>query len=158
MGCTGGYADNCMWYAYDNGGISLEKDYPYEAGANMCVADFGGAVQVNHVNPVKSKSMSQLMAAIALGPTSVSVDAETDLFFHYTSGIISDKSCGTKLDHAVIAVGYGTDEDSGLDYYLVRNSWTSNWGENGYVRIMRGPEDDWGICGIQEMSVYPTTS
>ena len=98
------------------------------------------------------------MAAIALGPTSVSVDAETDLFFHYTSGIISDKSCGTKLDHAVIAVGYGTDEDTGMDYYLVRNSWSSDWGENGYVRIMRGPEDDWGICGIQEMSVYPTTS
>ena len=58
MGCTGGYADNCMWYAYDNGGLSLESDYPYEAGADLCIADFGGAVQVNHVNPVKSKSMS----------------------------------------------------------------------------------------------------
>ena len=98
------------------------------------------------------------MAAIALGPTSVTIDAESDVFYHYTSGVISDASCGTKLDHAVTAVGYGTDEASGLDYYLVRNSWGSAWGDGGYLKIQRGPEDDWGICGIQEISVYPTTN
>lgn len=98
------------------------------------------------------------MAAIALGPTSVSIDAESDLFFQYTSGVISDPACGTKLDHAVTAVGYGTDEVTGLDYYLVRNSWGASWGEEGYFKIMRSGEDDWGICGIQEMSVYPDTN
>ena len=158
MGCNGGYQDNCMWYVKDNGGISLEADYPYEAGTNACFAEYDGPVQVNAVNPVTSKSEAQLMAAIALGPTSVTIDAGSDVFYHYTSGVISDSSCGTSLDHAVTAVGYGTDEATGLDYYLVRNSWGSGWGDQGYVKIARGPANDWGICGIQEISVYPTTN
>jgi len=72
----------------------------------------------------------------------------------YKSGIITDVSCGTKLDHAVTAVGYGT--EGGIEYYLVKNSWTANWGENGYFRV--AAVDGYGICGIQEISLYPQTN
>jgi len=66
---------------------------------------------------------------------------------------MDSKLCGTSLDHAVTAVGYGT--ESGKDYYLVRNSWGTSWGDKGYIKI--AAVDGLGICGIQQVSVYPTT-
>lgn len=62
----------------------------------------------------------------------------------YTSGIIT-KNCGDKLDHGVLAVGYGIEND--VEYYIVKNSWGPSWGESGYVRI--GVATGAGICGIQ---------
>lgn len=86
----------------------------------------------------------------------MTIDAGNYAFQHYFNGIITDAStCGTNLDHAVLAVGYGV--DNGQAYYLVKNSWGADWGETGYVRIgMNG--DGPGICGIQMLSLYPTTN
>jgi C1A family cysteine protease len=75
FGCNGGWQDNCMYYVQDNGGISLEADYPYRAMTDSCFADYNGPVSVKSVNHVKSYSESQLMAAIAQGPVSVTIDA-----------------------------------------------------------------------------------
>lgn len=69
------------------------------------------------------------MSAIANGVTSVTIAADSTVFRNYTGGVISDPACGTKLDHAVAAVGYGTDLSTGIDYYLIRNSWGSQWGD-----------------------------
>ena len=96
------------------------------------------------------------MAALAKGPVSVTVDADSLQFRQYTSGVITSDDCGTALDHAITAVGYGTDED-GQDYYLVRNSWGKAWGDNGYLKIGRNG-DGYGICGIQEISVWAVTN
>ena len=146
-----------MWYVYDNGGINTEADYPYTATNGFCSADWDeGPVQVNTVNPVTGRSESALLAAIANGPTSVTVDASSPVFHYYTSGVITDSSCGTALDHAITAVGYGTDEN-GQDYYLVRNSWGTGWGDAGYLKIGRNG-DGYGICGIQEISVWAETN
>ena len=86
----------------------------------------------------------------------MTIDAGNYAFEHYFNGIITDAStCATDLDHAVLAVGYGV--DNGQAYYLVKNSWGEDWGENGYVRIgMNG--DGPGVCGIQMLSLYPTTN
>lgn len=84
----------------------------------------------------------------------VTVSAGTYPFQHYMKGIITDASCGTILDHAILAVGYGT--ENGTDYYIVKNSWGNHWGEDGYVRI--AAVDGKGICGIQMMSLYPQTN
>ena len=97
------------------------------------------------------------MAAIAQGPVSVTIDASETVFHNYSSGVISDAGCGSSLDHAVTAVGYGNDAETGLDYYLIRNSWGSGWGDKGYVKFAR-TGDGYGICGVQEISVWSITN
>lgn len=96
------------------------------------------------------------MAALNLGPVSVTVDADSAYFRSYSSGVITADDCGTKLDHAITAVGYGTDEN-GNDYYTVRNSWGKSYGDKGYLKIGRNG-DGYGICGIQEISVWASTN
>lgn len=124
---------------------------------DSCFADWNGPVSVKSVNHVKSYSESQLMAAIAQGPVSVTIDAEETVFHAYTGGIISGPACGSSLDHAVVAVGYGTDPATGMNYYMIRNSWGSAWGDNGYVKFAR-EGDGYGVCGVQEISVWSVTN
>ena len=77
-------------------------------------------------------------------------------FQFYTSGVMDNTNCGHNLDHAVLAVGYGTDADSGKDYWLVKNSWASTWGDNGYIKM--GMVEGDGICGVQMDPLYPKTN
>lgn len=86
-----------------------------------------------------------MKAAIQQQPVAVTIDASQYPFMHYMSGIITDTECGVALDHGVLAVGYGVED--GTEYYIVKNSWGADWGEEGYVRI--GAVDGKGICGIQ---------
>jgi len=72
----------------------------------------------------------------------------------YSGGIFDSASCGTNLDHAVAAVGYGS--ENGQDFYIVRNSWGASWGEKGYIRI--AAVEGKGICGIQQVSLWPSTN
>jgi C1A family cysteine protease len=95
-----------------------------------------------------------LKAAIAKQPVSVTIEADQYVFQGYTGGILNDDSCGTELDHAVVAVGYGT--EGGQEYYLVRNSWGTGWGDQGYIKI--AAVEGQGICGIQMQSLYPSTN
>jgi len=67
---------------------------------------------------------------------------------------LNDYSCGNDLDHAVVAVGYGS--ENGLDYFIVRNSWTAKWGEEGYIRLAADKDGD-GVCGVLLDTARPTT-
>lgn len=91
------------------------------------------------------------MNAVAQGPVSVAIDASAQSFQLYTSGIYND--CGTSLDHAVLAVGYGSNASG--DYWIVKNSWGTGWGENGYVLIERDMNSSPGACGINMYPVQP---
>jgi cathepsin L len=88
-----------------------------------------------------------LMSALAtVGPLTISVDAST--WSSYEGGVYDGCSYDDMdMDHAVTLVGYGTDETSGADYWLVRNSWGPTWGEGGYIRLKRDPVDD-TPCGV----------
>lgn len=94
---------------------------------------------------VASRSIPQLKAAIAKGPTSVTIEADKSVFQRYTGGVLNSTACGTNLDHAVTAVGYGT--SGSQEYYIVRNSWGASWGDAGYIKI--AAVEGAGICGIQ---------
>ena len=92
---------------------------------------------------VKSGSGNALKNAVLQGPVSVAVDASSNAFNFYATGVVTSSTCGTNLDHAILAVGYGT--ENGIDYFLVKNQWTDLWGDEGYIKI--GASDD-NICGI----------
>lgn len=96
---------------------------------------------------------AQLKAAVATGPISIQIEADQASFQYYTGGIIST-GCGTATDHGVLIVGYGS--ENGQDYWIVKNSWGANWGENGFVRIadVAGA----GVCGINTGAQYATTT
>jgi cathepsin L len=84
----------------------------------------------------------------------VVLDAGSTAFGHYSSGVITGTACGSSINHAVLAVGYGT--ENGIDYYLVKNSWGTGWGAGGYLKI--GREAGVGVCGIQYSPSQPTTT
>lgn len=93
------------------------------------------------------------MSAIDQQPTSVSVDASQPVFQNYTGGVITT-GCGTTLDHAIVAVGYGT--SNGQDYFLVRNSWGTSWGNAGFAMIGQSSTNGApGYCGINSDPAYP---
>ncbi|KAI5067316.1 hypothetical protein GOP47_0017844 [Adiantum capillus-veneris] len=92
---------------------------------------------------------------IAQQPVSVAIEAGGRDFQLYAGGILTG-GCGTDLDHGVLIVGYGT--NAGLDYWIVKNSWGSSWGEKGYIRMQRGggaTKKKAGLCGINMMVSFP---
>jgi C1A family cysteine protease len=134
-----------------------EADWPYTAKSEQCnhALEAYGTVGVAEYDPVVKNSVSQLKAAIDLTVVTVTIEADQTVFQMYQSGVLDSADCGTNLDHAVAAVGYGTED--GKDYYIVRNSWGPSWGDKGYIKIAAidgGP----GICGIQMDSLYATTN
>ena len=133
LACMGGQMVAAMNWAKTNP-IELEEDYKYNAKRGSCVQDASkGKVTVQTTVQVQANSSDALKNAIAIGPVSVAIEADTTVFQSYTSGIINSSRCGTTLDHGVLAVGYGT--ENSVDYYIVKNSWGPTWGENGFVRI-----------------------
>merc|ERR1711907_468392 len=111
----------------------------------------GGVGKVVGFQDVSSGSATQLKAALNKGPVSVAIEADKMAFQGYTGGVITGTACGTQLDHGVLAVGYGMED--GEEYFLVKNSWGSSWGESGYVKIGQA-----NVCGITQQPSYPTTN
>jgi cathepsin L len=179
-GCGGAIAELGFTYVKNNG-IATEANWPYKDVSGQCdeashtkVATVAGCVKLAENN------YTDLLTAVAtIGPIAVSVDAST--WNSYSKGIYDgcDKEKNMDIDHAVQLVGYGT--EGGSDYWIVRNSWGPNWGENGYIRLLRHSDgsDSWcksdvtpsdgsgcdggpstitvcGDCGIWYDSSYPT--
>ena len=94
------------------------------------------------------------MTALVDRPVSVAVEADQASFQHYSSGVMT-AACGTKLDHGVLAVGYGT--QAGKDFYRIKNSWGAGWGDRGYILLARGAPYNGakGQCGVQMDPSFP---
>lgn len=107
-------------------------DYPYTGKDEGC-KQFTEVGFVNDVAYFNDGGADLLRTMLNSFVVAVAIEAENERFYSYTGGIIT-AGCGTKLDHAVTAVGYGVDEN-GQQYFIVKNSWGANWGESGYARI-----------------------
>jgi C1A family cysteine protease len=159
MGCNGG---NPLWaYRYLKSHYAeLETEYPYTSGggddSTDCLYDAHSktAVKVVGSASVTQDSSSQMKAALSQQPLSVLIEADKRVFQTYSSGVLTSTACGTQLDHAVLAVGYGT--ENGQDYWLVKNSWDTTWGDNGYIKL--GMDSSTGTCGVQMGPSFPTSN
>ena len=152
-GCNGGLMDGAFQYAIDNG-MCTESSYPYKAKDGSCQS-CETVVTISNCKDVPPKNQLALKEAVAtIGPVSVAIEADTRTFQLYTGGVLTSSACGTNLDHGVLTVGYGT--EGGIEYWLVKNSWGSSWGDKGYVKIERSDSTkDAGICGIALEPSFP---
>lgn len=147
-GCKGGSMEGAIAYSV-HAKLTNDVSYPYTAKMGTCqennamiMIPEGGVVGYKHVKPQDDQA---LMEAVAQQPVAVAIEADQTVFQLYRGGILSNDACGAKIDHAVVVVGYGT--DNGQDYWNAKNSWGDKWGENGYVRLARGKPGG-GECGI----------
>jgi len=159
QGCDGGWPWSAYYDIMSWKGLETETDYPYTAQDGTCQRQ-----QSKTMAPIRNYTCvtkpngpgadeSQMAAFIAAnGPVSVALNA--GLLMSYSSGIITDPndSCdGTQLDHAVLIVGYGIDSASSTPFWIVKNSWSDTWGEQGYFRMQKGA----AVCGINNAVSFP---
>ena len=152
-GCKGGLMDNAFRYIKANGGIDTEESYPYQAHNEICRfkrADVGATVD-GYTDIPRENELALTQAIQEIGPISVAMDASKSTFHYYHAGVYSDPTCSsTKLDHGVLAVGFGS--DLGDEYYIVKNSWGTVWGLDGYFLIARNSGN---MCGLATQASYP---
>jgi cathepsin L len=155
-GCNGGLMDAAYTYVikYQDGMFMLEEDYPYTAKDGSCKFAKDKAVQkvAGYIN-IRQGSEADLADKIAnYGPACIAIDASHYSFQLYSSGIYDESSCSSSsLDHGVGCVGFGKEGDKA--YWIVRNSWGSSWGEQGYCRMIKDKNNQ---CGEATMACIPT--
>ena len=141
-GCSGGWPQFGMKFVHDKGLCSWD-DYPFTGkSAPTCQTSCKPVVSVQSCQNLPVNDEEALLKFVAQRPIYVGVAASDPNFHNYKSGVLTD--CGKRRDHAVTIVGYGHDDESGLDYWKIKNSWGDWWGENGYIRIQRGID----LCGV----------
>lgn len=157
QGCNGGLMDNAFQYAEKNA-ICTEESYPYLAKQETCTAsscDVGLASgAVTGYKDVAPEDLDALAEAVSQQPVSIAIEADQQAFKLYKSGVLT-ATCGTKLDHGVLAVGYGMLD--GTDYWKVKNSWGPSWGMDGYI-LLEKSKNSAGECGIKMQPSYPVVS
>nr|CAB3468841.1 unnamed protein product [Digitaria exilis] len=136
-GCNGGNMQDAFEFVINNGGIDTEADYPFTGTDGACDANRVNekVVTIDDFVNVAANSEAALQEAVASQP-----------------GIFNG-ICGTKLDHGVTVVGYGS--ENGKDFWIVKNSWNTTWGEGGYIRMARNVLSPRGKCGIAMDASYP---
>lgn len=159
-GCKGGLMDNAFSWIQKNGGLCTENEYPYVSGdtkkegdcKKSCSTVSGSEVQ-KYVD-VEPSNEDAFLQALSKTPLAIAIEADQREFQLYKSGVFTG-TCGTKLDHGVLAVGYGSKDSQ--DYILVKNSWSTSWGDGGYIKLARGPQYNGadGQCGVLIEPSYP---
>jgi len=154
-GCDGGFAAPAMQWIMDNKGIALETDYRYLMVDGWCDRSVrtSGITIKGYVNVTMNSEAALQQAVATVGPVAVAIDAAHEHFEFYGSGVYYNPKCKSDmndLDHEVLVVGYGT--DNGEDYWIVKNSWSTHWGNDGYIHMARNRNNN---CGIATQATYP---
>lgn len=149
-GCKGATAELALAYVKSHGlgFASAYKGYA-SGGDGTCRPPTQPAIRIENFQQLPVNQLQPLMEAVAhVGPVAASVDASDWSF--YSSGVFDGCKKDATVNHAILLVGYGTKGSDDKDYWLIRNSWGSGWGEVGYIRLQRHPGDtgDKGYCGI----------
>jgi len=156
FGCDGGLPSQAFEYIKHAGGIEADDTYPYTAKEGKCVFNADrvvASVPYGSGNITEGDEKALLQALFAHGPISVAFEVTSD-FVSYSGGVYVGQTCRQDtqhVNHAVLAVGFGYDSKNNLDYWIVKNSWGTGWGEEGYFRIKRGVN----MCGLAVCASYP---
>ncbi|KAM3728864.1 Cathepsin L-like [Dirofilaria immitis] len=150
-GCKSGFMGNVFEYAMQYG-IAAENDYPYVGDVQRCRWNKQiGIVKDNgyvYIEPGDEKALQHAVANY--GPVVVGISGSKRAFRFYKSGIFSHNNCG-RGDHAVLVVGYGTDRANN-DYWIIKNSWGTTWGDEGYAYMARNQNN---MCEIASYALFP---
>ena len=158
-GCGGGWQTTAYDYVLESqGGLWMKQsDYPYTAVEGTCQFDSAKGVCKfsSYFLSTETADEDELAASCEEnGVVSIGIDAGLWGFQHYTGGIFDDPGCTTLFtNHAVAIVGFGVED--GTKYWIVRNSWGPDWGEQGYIRMIRGKDN---YCGIANLPVIPVVA
>lgn len=154
QGCGGGLMDYAYEFVVKNNGIDTEDDYPFQSRDRTCNRNKlkRRFVTIDGYKGVPPNNDIELQKAVAVQPVSVGICGSAQSFQLYSGGIFTGP-CSTSLDHAVLIVGY--DSQDGVDYWIVKNSWGTSWGMKGYIHMLRDGGSSAGVCGINMMASYP---
>jgi C1A family cysteine protease len=166
-GCNGGLPGNAFDYVHKSGGLASEADYPYTSGkgkTGTCTTPLpeiaGGSVgtwgyaqdKCQGFTPCVEDSAALAATLQQYGPMSIAIDASS--WNSYRGGVLASSSCSNsprKMDHAVQLVGYNADAET--PYWIVRNSWNTGWGEDGFIWLAMGDN----TCGIVNLAALVET-
>ena len=156
FGCEGGHPAWAFEYTSVYG-VHQWADYDYKIVQGQCRYNPNGVqVRTDKSYDIYPHSAFQMKAALTLGPVAVTVDADSQVFRNYRGGVIKSAACYSEIGHAVLAIGYGVDAYDG-EYITIKNSWGTDWGEDGFVRIsLSQMYHAKGICGVLNSGDYAT--
>lgn len=144
---------NAFEYVKRNPGVDTEESYPYEARNSTCrfnPANIGGRC-INNMEIMIGNELALKQAVATVGPVAAGIDGGQHSFQFYKSGYYLEPKCDQEVNHAVVVVGYGK-TDAGEEYWICKNSWDTDWGEEGYIRMARNKNNH---CGITSLASYP---
>ncbi|XP_061820404.2 pro-cathepsin H isoform X1 [Nerophis lumbriciformis] len=155
QGCMGGLPSQAFEYIKYNNGLMTEEDYPYKGYDDTCHFHPPlAAAFVHEVVNISSYDEDAMLDAVArLNPVTFGFEVTAD-FMHYKDGVYTSTLCkntADKVNHAVLAVGYGVDDNNTTPYWIVKNSWGVAWGVDGYFMIER----EKNMCGLAACASYP---
>ncbi|XP_072924891.1 cathepsin K-like isoform X2 [Hemitrygon akajei] len=151
-GCRGGYMDSAYNAIIKLGGIESENTYPYTGYQGVCRFQENNVVaKIRKYRNFKVDEVRLAKKVAKLGPLCVAIDASCHSFQYYSQGVYYEPNCNQYgVNHAVLLIGYGTEENG--QYWLVKNSWGTAWGDNGYIKMSRNQNNN---CGIIDYVVFP---
>lgn len=162
-GCDGGWMFTAFVFVKENG-LATEESVPYTSyygtgdGPSLYLDNALMGVPQGFVTGYSwvTETGISLMSAINDQPVSVAIEVSSMSFMLYSDGVLSQPDCGTNVNHAVLAVGYDTDSDQ--SYWLIKNSWSADWGDDGYIKLEMDSSQKYDTCAIAAYAFYPILS